>query len=149
MSAPANTGSNDTPGVINITHTEATLSSNNQSSDRVREIDATSSSQPNAVDKYPSSVSILSIQHLEQVNPDSARTLGGVPEITPEMQKREKWVLGSMSILFFMVGWNDGTLGPLLPRIQEWYGVSDVDSFYSFYRSRIQLVPRSTSLWCR
>jgi hypothetical protein len=137
MSAPTTTGSNENPGVINIIHAEANLSLNNEISDRVHEIDATSSSQPNVVEKYPSSVPILSIQRLEQVNPGSARTLGGVPEITPEMRKREKWVLGSMSILFFMIGWNDGTLGPLLPRIQEWYGVSNSGSLYPLYGSMI------------
>ncbi|PVF93671.1 MFS general substrate transporter [Serendipita vermifera] len=40
------------------------------------------------------------------------------------MRKREKWVLGAMCVALFLAGWNDGTLGPLLPRVQEVYDVN-------------------------
>ncbi|PVF93675.1 MFS general substrate transporter [Serendipita vermifera] len=40
------------------------------------------------------------------------------------MRRREKWVIGAMCFALFLAGWNDGTLGPLLPRIQQVYGVN-------------------------
>jgi hypothetical protein len=48
---------------------------------------------------------------------------GSVSAITPEMRKREKWVIAAMCAALFLAGWNDGTLGPILPRIQEVYDV--------------------------
>jgi hypothetical protein len=45
--------------------------------------------------------------------------------ITPQMQKSEKIVIGAMCFSLFLAGWNDGAIGPLLPRIQEVYGVWD------------------------
>lgn len=47
----------------------------------------------------------------------------GVDAITPEMRRREKFVFTSMCLSLFLAGWNDGTIGPLLPRIQHVYGV--------------------------
>jgi hypothetical protein len=67
-----------------------------------------------------------------------------VPAITAEMQKRERWVLSAMSFALFMAGWNDGTLGPLLPRIQEWYGVSI--SWGQFFPLLGNTRPRSITL---
>ncbi|KAG8809398.1 hypothetical protein FRC17_003459 [Serendipita sp. 399] len=46
-----------------------------------------------------------------------------VNAITPQMRRREKIVIAAMSFALFMAGWNDGTTGPLLPRIQRVYGV--------------------------
>lgn len=37
--------------------------------------------------------------------------------------KDERIYLATLSYCLFVAGWNDGTLGPLLPRIQEYYGV--------------------------
>jgi hypothetical protein len=47
----------------------------------------------------------------------------GVDAITPEMRRREKFVFASMCLPLFLAGWNDATIGPLLPRIQHVYGV--------------------------
>jgi hypothetical protein len=54
---------------------------------------------------------------------ESLREDDGVDAITPEMQRREKFVFTSMCVSLFLAGWNDGTIGPLLPRIQHVYGV--------------------------
>ncbi|KIM30930.1 hypothetical protein M408DRAFT_21744 [Serendipita vermifera MAFF 305830] len=43
--------------------------------------------------------------------------------ITPKMRRYEMVVFAAMSFALFLAGWNDGTVGPLLPRIQEVYGV--------------------------
>jgi hypothetical protein len=43
--------------------------------------------------------------------------------ITPQMRKNERVAIAAMCFSLFLAGWNDGTTGPLLPRIQEVYGV--------------------------
>jgi len=43
--------------------------------------------------------------------------------ITPQMRRKEKVILAAMCFPLFLAGWNDGTIGPLLPRIQGVYGV--------------------------
>ncbi|KAG8732843.1 hypothetical protein FRC10_000575 [Ceratobasidium sp. 414] len=40
--------------------------------------------------------------------------------------RREMIALAAVSWTQFMAGWNDGTLGPLIPRIQNYYGVSHI-----------------------
>ncbi|KAG8752025.1 hypothetical protein FRC14_007433 [Serendipita sp. 396] len=46
-----------------------------------------------------------------------------VDAITPQMRRREKVVFAAMCFALFLAGWCDGTTGPLLPRIQNVYGV--------------------------
>lgn len=50
------------------------------------------------------------------------------PAISPAQKAalKRKRLINFMTLCFvvFMNGWNDGTTGPLLPRIQEYYGVS-------------------------
>ena len=41
---------------------------------------------------------------------------------------REKVVFAAMCSTLFLAGWNDGTTGPLLPRIQEVYHVKVIQS---------------------
>ena len=45
--------------------------------------------------------------------------------ITAQMRKRERIVMAAMCFSLFLAGWNDAAIGPLLPRIQEVYGVRD------------------------
>ena len=45
--------------------------------------------------------------------------------ITPQMRKSERIVIAAMCFSLFLAGWNDAAIGPLLPRIQEVYGVWD------------------------
>jgi hypothetical protein len=77
-----------------------------------------------------------------EIGSPSHETFGGVPVVTYEMRKRETIVLSAMCFVLFLEGWNDGAIGPLLPRIQSWYGVSYYDfdqvtltNFTSFCRS--------------
>ncbi|KIM30928.1 hypothetical protein M408DRAFT_272760 [Serendipita vermifera MAFF 305830] len=55
--------------------------------------------------------------------------------ITPKMRRYEMVVFAAMSFSLFLAGWNDGTVGPLLPRIQEVYGVRRLCS--SLWSSRL------------
>jgi hypothetical protein len=139
-------------GVQGLNQAQTSLSLSNHSSDRIHEISVTSSSQPNVRDKDVSSGSGTSIQPPEPTITDLTRTsieVRAIPAITQEMRKREKWVLAAMSLALFLAGWNDGTLGPLLPRIQEWYGVSDIYLLRYYYNPLIWSVYRSISLLCR
>lgn len=75
--------------------------------------------------KTPTDSPSRSVQFAELANeaPHSTRERDPVDAITPEMRKREKIVLASMLAALFTAGWNDGTIGPLLPRVQHVYGV--------------------------
>ena len=48
------------------------------------------------------------------------------PARTPKQVTRERIQFLSLCWTIFLVGWNDGSTGPLLPRIQGVYGVSYV-----------------------
>jgi hypothetical protein len=103
--------------------------------------------RPSSQAAIPPSTHISSIQIPERLASKSNHETSDVltvPAITPEMQKRERWVLAAMSCALFMAGWNDGTLGPLLPRIQEWYGVSN--SLGQFFLLLGNPRPRSITL---
>ncbi|KAG8773969.1 hypothetical protein FRC12_002212 [Ceratobasidium sp. 428] len=53
-------------------------------------------------------------------------TTNGFTE-TAEESRREKVALAVVSWTQFMAGWNDGTLGPLIPRIQNYYGIGFIE----------------------
>jgi hypothetical protein len=42
---------------------------------------------------------------------------------TKKQLNTEKIYFGALCWSFFLVGWNDGSTGPLLPRIQDFYHV--------------------------
>ena len=44
--------------------------------------------------------------------------------ITPAMRRKEWIQFSALCSAIFVCGWNDGTIGPLLPRLQEVYHVS-------------------------
>ncbi|KAG9003365.1 hypothetical protein FRB90_011192, partial [Tulasnella sp. 427] len=47
-----------------------------------------------------------------------------VAEEAPQMSTlQEKMYLGALCYCLFVAGWNDGTIGPLLPRIQDYYNI--------------------------
>ena len=52
--------------------------------------------------------------------------------------RREKAVFATMCGSLFLAGWNDGTTGPLLPRIQEvyhvWYKITLTISLFDFFK---------------
>ena len=52
--------------------------------------------------------------------------------------RREKAVFATMCGSLFLAGWNDGTTGPLLPRIQEvyhvWYKITLTISLLDFFK---------------
>lgn len=60
--------------------------------------------------------------HSEAIRPPSLRHEDGVK--TPAMRRRARVQFATLCWSIFVVGWNDGTLGPLLPRLQEFYHVS-------------------------
>ena len=47
----------------------------------------------------------------------------------------------------WLIGWNDGTTGPLLPRIQERYNVCVHEQHYRWYNCDLTF-ERLVSLWC-
>lgn len=55
---------------------------------------------------------------------DVNKAKNGVEAITPDMRRREKVVIAPMCFALFLAGWNDGTIGPLLPCIQSVYDVN-------------------------
>jgi len=46
------------------------------------------------------------------------------------MRRNELVHMGALCWMMFLVGWNDGTIGPMLPRIQDVYGVRTSSTFY-------------------
>ncbi|KAB5589527.1 hypothetical protein CTheo_7034 [Ceratobasidium theobromae] len=45
--------------------------------------------------------------------------------IEPEVNLRKEWAaIAACSMCLFLAGWNDGSIGPLLPTIQRYYGLS-------------------------
>lgn len=42
---------------------------------------------------------------------------------TPAMRRKEKWQLFSLCFTLFLAGWDGGTTGPLIPRMQLFYNV--------------------------
>lgn len=47
-------------------------------------------------------------------------------ETSKKMRRTSRWQFFALCWCFFLNGWNDGTTGPLLPVIQEHYGVCDI-----------------------
>lgn len=56
------------------------------------------------------------------LRPPSLRNVDGCK--TPAMPRKARVQFATLCWSIFVVGWNDGTLGPLLPRLQEFYHVS-------------------------
>ena len=62
------------------------------------------------------------LEKQQSTEDDGARVLPGVQ--TPAMRRKATMQFVTLCCSMFVAGWNDGTLGPLLPRIQEVYHVS-------------------------
>ena len=78
--------------------------------------------------------------------------LGGTNEDIPATGfnmsiKDERIYLATLCFCLFIVGWNDGTLGPLLPRIQAAYGVSTMGFLPSHHSESLSY--RLGTLSCR
>ncbi len=54
---------------------------------------------------------------------ESQTAPGGVPIQTPAMKRKALWQFATLCLSIYVSGWNDGTLGPLLPRLQTVYNV--------------------------
>ena len=64
---------------------------------------------------------------------------------SPKARKLLEIQYGCLCLALFLAGWNDGTNGPLIPRIQRYYNVSSfVDTFLLVHAHPI--TRRSTSL---
>ena len=61
-------------------------------------------------------------------NPESKE----VPIVTPSMRRRGWVQFAALCFTIYVSGWNDGTLGPLLPRLQEVYHVGIQIAFWNF-----------------
>ncbi|KAK1223948.1 hypothetical protein PQX77_013169 [Marasmius sp. AFHP31] len=87
--------------------------------------------------RQPDSHSIRHVHHEKQssepsecTDPKAAQPQAGPEPDAPFMQTRAQVIkariqLGTLFWTMFLAGWNDGTTGPLLPRIQEVYHVND------------------------
>lgn len=62
--------------------------------------------------------SILDVVQLPELADDRIDTR------TPAQRRRAFMQFAALCCSIFVAGWNDGTLGPLLPRLQEVYNVS-------------------------
>lgn len=47
------------------------------------------------------------------------------PIRTPAMLRKEHWQMASLCFSLFLAGWDGGTPGPLIPRLQTFYGVRE------------------------
>lgn len=61
----------------------------------------------------------------QSVRMPSRDSLVLAPTITREMRLRARLQFAACCCCLYVAGWNDGTTGPLLPRIQEVYHVCD------------------------
>lgn len=59
---------------------------------------------------------------VDATRPPSLRNVDAVK--TPAMRRKAQIQFTTLCWSIFVAGWNDGTLGPLLPRLQEVYHVS-------------------------
>jgi len=63
--------------------------------------------------------------------------------VTKVSKKGRRWLevqYACLCLALFLAGWNDGTNGPLIPRIQRYYNVSSVaTSFFPFLSDRSQV----------
>lgn len=73
---------------------------------------------------YPPTTLALG-EHLDEIGASMAATAASNDSSTSRKAAlwREKVVFATMCGALFLAGWNDGTTGPLLPRIQEVYHV--------------------------
>ena len=69
------------------------------------------------------------------------------PAQTAEQKRKVLVNFATVCLCAFFTGWNDGTTGPLLPRIQEFYHVS-LSLTQFFRRDIIDRTRRSDSRWC-
>lgn len=51
-------------------------------------------------------------------------------EASKKMKRASRWQFFAACWCLFLNGWNDGTTGPLLPVIQEHYGVRDISQMF-------------------
>ena len=65
----------------------------------------------------------------------------------PSLQTKGRIMYGTLLWTMFLSGWNDGTTGPLLPRIQTVYHVCLLRCVLVF--TRCLYTTRSASFWCR
>lgn len=74
------------------------------------------------LDDQPKEKASKDVVDSEAIRPPSFRNMDGVK--TPAMRRKARVQFATLCWSIFVVGWNDGTLGPLLPRLQEFYHVS-------------------------
>ena len=60
---------------------------------------------------------------------------GSMFEVTPRMKRDAVLQFAVLCFSIFVSGWNDGTLGPLLPRLQAVYHVCCPLAFYNVTRA--------------
>ena len=53
-----------------------------------------------------------------------------VPMITKAMRRKSWLQFAALCMSIYVAGWNDGTTGPLVPRLQEVYHVREVFTFH-------------------
>jgi len=73
--------------------------------------------------------SVTSVRGDDSEEPSTRRN-----RVTKVAAKGRKWLevqYTCLCLALFLAGWNDGTNGPLIPRIQRYYNVSSVATFFS------------------
>ncbi|ORX33800.1 major facilitator superfamily domain-containing protein [Kockovaella imperatae] len=54
---------------------------------------------------------------------ETGRVVGKPKKRSPPSEKRMKWMLATMAMMMILEGWNDGSLGPVIPALQDYYHV--------------------------
>ena len=97
-------------------------------------------------DRTQANIELTELGRTESIKSNELST--GPSISPPERTKSELWTariqFASLCWTLFLSGWNDGTTGPLLPRIQEVYHVTLLTDFSTFLE--LTVLPRPISL---
>ncbi|KAI0763037.1 MFS general substrate transporter [Trametes elegans] len=85
---------------------------------------STTTTATSSVEKLPGTPADLEEGKSKEASASvSPADLAGQLEQTPTMRRKARLQFATLCCSIFVAGWNDGTLGPMLPRLQEVYNV--------------------------
>src|ERR1700761_241602 len=82
------------------------------------------------IETRPISSGHLPAQHIDEKASAESKSPPSSPVIPPEFkltpsERRREWIqFATLCWSLFLIGWSDGTPGPLLPTMQSFYGLS-------------------------
>ena len=92
-------------------------------------------------DEIQSTISVETIQPTERdaLLPQIPDPTNSENQPNPVQRRRANIQFVALCWTLFLAGWNDGTTGPLLPRIQKVYGVCAMSACSRFYQDHYRL----------